>query len=79
MTIKVKMYCPGIKIDMNGEIMDIPEGATVGDAVRESMERSDLSDEVLSGSYMVNGDAATLNTVLCEDAVLTVIKVLNGG
>ncbi len=79
MTIKLKLYCPGIKIDMTGNSMEVPEGTTVGDVLAECLKQPGMKDEILEGAFMVDKMPATINTVLEEGQELIVIKVINGG
>ena len=79
MTITLKLYCPGIKIDMTGESMELPEGAIVEEAIRESLNSPGVTEEVFDGSFMINRNPANLKSVLADGDELIAIKVINGG
>ena len=79
MVIKVKMYCPGMAIQMDGFPMSLTDGATVEDAIRECMKFEKVTPAILDGSFLMNQKPVTLDTSLEDGAQLLIMRVLGGG
>ena len=79
MTVTLKLYCPGIEINMTGLETELPEGTTVEEALRKYIGETGTTEEIMHGTYMINRNAANLKTALSDGDELIAIKVINGG
>ena len=79
MTVTLKLYCPGIEINMTGVERELQEGDTVKSVLLKYIDETGTTEEILHGTYMINRDAANLGTTLNDGDELIAIKVINGG
>lgn len=79
MNIQLKLYCPGMVIDMHGRNMELREDATVQDLLDECLKIDGVTESIRGGSFMVNKQVARPETRLQDADEVILMRVLAGG
>ena len=83
MKISIRLLCVDIPPEKSGEVViELREGAAVEQALEKCVSENELGvppEDLKQSAFLINKTSASLDSVLSDGDVLTVMRTLAGG